>query len=536
MSLYGAQNFRFDPTTEAAYVTMPSGLQGTDDSGNLQELAVTSEGHLEVAIHDPLLPFGSLHTEKLSPIFQTDAVYGLNTAEVRTTTNATGSVTGTSNLFTCATGATSGAFATLQSRRRLRYRPGQGVVARFTALWSAPVASSVVVAGIGTAESGLYFGYSGTTFGVLHSRGGVREIQTLTVTTASTATNNYVVTLNDVVFNITATNNGSTTKTAYEIASGTYAGWTAEQRGATVVFLSNDAGVKSGAFSLAQTGAGAPAAGSWVETLAGVASSDTWVAQADWNGDKLDGTGTSGVTLTKTNGNVFQIAVQYLGFGSIKFQVEVTPTGANNPIFVTVHTIKAPNTRTTPTLTQPSFPFTMAAYSAGSTTNVSVSCASFAGFVEGDQKLIGPRQSYFKTSTAVTTGAYYALMTIRNDNVYNGRANQAVVRLISVGAAHDDTTPVACHVIKNATLVGTPSFAAWSTSSCTYVDTAATTCTITNNEQIIFTMPIGASGSGIFAFNDEITLQPGETVTLAATTVTGTSTYTMMTLNTREDQ
>jgi len=108
--------------------------------------------------------------------------------------------------------------------------------------------------------------------------------------------------------------------------------------------------------------------------------------------------------------------------------------------------------------------------------------------------------------------------------------------LISVGAAHDDTTPVACHVIKNATLVGTPSFSAWSTNSCTYVDTAATTCTIANNEQIIFTMPIGASGSGIFAFTDEITLQPGETVTLAATTVTGTSTYTMMTLNTREDQ
>ena len=535
-NLYGSQSFRFDPTTEAVFVTMPTGMQGIDGSGDLQALAATSEGHLEVAIHDPLLPFGSLHTEKLTPIFQTDAVYGVNTSEVRTTTQTTGSVTGNSNLFTCSTGTTSGAFATLQSRRRLRYRPGQGVVARFTAMWSAPVASSIVVAGIGSAESGLYFGYNGTAFGVLHSRGGVREIQTLTVTTASTATNNYVVTLNNVAFTATATNNGSTTKTAYEIASGTYAGWTATQRGATVVFLANDVGNKTGAFSLAQTGAGTPAAGSYAETLAGGAASDTWIAQADWNGDKLNGTGTSGITLDPAKGNVFQIAVQYLGFGAIKFQVEVTPTGANNPTFVTVHTIKSPNTRTTTTLTQPSFPFTMAAYSAGSTTNVSVSCASFAGFVEGDQKLIGPRMSYFDTSTAVTTGAYYALLTVRNEYVYNGRANQAVVRLISVGAAHDDATPVACHVIKNATLVGTPSFAAWSANSCTYVDTAATSCTITSNEQIIFTMPIGASGSGLFAFNDEITLQPGETVTLAATAVTGTATYVLMTLNTREDQ
>lgn len=55
-------------------------------------------------------------------------------------------------------------------------------------------------------------------------------------------------------------------------------------------------------------------------------------------------------------------------------------------------------------------------------------------------------------------------------------------------------------------------------------------------EAAYVTMPIGASGTSIFSFNDEITLQPGETVTLAATTVTGTATYTLMTLNTREDQ
>ncbi len=536
MALYGAQNFRFDPTTEAAHVTMPGGLEGTNDAGALTPLAVTPEGHLEVAIHDPLLPFGSLHVEKMTPIFQTDAVYGINSTETRSETNATGTVTGANNLFTCATGTTNGAFAILHSRRRLRYRPGQGVVVRFTGLWSAPVANSTLIAGVGTSESGFYFGYNGTTFGILHATGGVREIQTLTVTTASTATNNYVVTLNSTAYTATATNNTSTVKTAYEIASGTYVGWTATQRGSTVVFLADSAGNKSGSFSLAQTGAATPAAGTFAETLAGVASTDTWIAQSDWNGDKLNGTGTTGITLDPTKGNVFQISIQYLGFGAITFQVETCLSDENNPTFTTVHVINVPNARTSTTVSQPSFPFLMSATSSGGTTNASVSCASFAGFIEGDQKLIGPRMSYFDTSTAVSTSAYYALMTVRNELVFNGRANQAVVRLISVGAAHDDTTPVACHVIKNATLAGTPNFTAWSTNSCTYTDTAATTCTITNNEQIIFTMPIGQSGSVIFAFQDEITLQPGETVTLAATTVTGTSTYTMMTLNTREDQ
>jgi hypothetical protein len=307
------------------------------------------------------------------------------------------------------------------------------------------------------------------------------------------------------------------------------------QKGSTVIFVSSSAGNRTGTFSIAQSGAGTPAAGSFAETLAGVASTDTFIPQSSWNGDKLDGTGDTGVTLDPTKGNVFQIGIQYLGYGAITFEVEVATSGTNNPVFETVHTILAPNTRTTPHLSQPSFPFTMTAYSAGSTTDVSVSCGSFAGFVEGQKKLTGPRMTYTNVSTAVTTGAYYCLATIRNDIMFATRANQAVVNLISCGFAHDDTTPVTFFLIKNATLAGTPNFSAWSTSSCTSVDTAATTCTITNNEQIVFSMPVGDAGSVAFAFSDDITLQPGETITLAAQTVTGTATYSNVSLNTRED-
>lgn len=510
-------------------------LEGLNDSGDATNIPVTSEGHLEVEIHGPRLPFGSIHAERLSPIFQTDPIYGINATECLTTVGSNGTATVANGMFKVSTGTNSGASATLQSRKRLRYRPGQGIVGRFTGLWSAPVASAYQLIGLGSSESGVYFGYQGTTFGILHVTGGVREIQTLTVTTGSTSTNNYQVTLNGVSTNVTATNNGSTTKTAYEISQGTYAGWDAMQLGATVVFISKSAGNKTDTFSLAQSGAGTPAAGSFVETLAGVASTDTFVAQSEWNGDKLDGTGASGITLDPTKGNVFQIGIQYLGYGAIIFEVETVSDDSNNPVFTTVHTLKFPNARTTPSFSQPSFPFTMTAYSTGSTTDVSVSCGSFAGFIEGDKKLTGPRQTYTRTSTAVTTGAYYCFGTIRNDRVFGGRANQAVVNLISCGFAHDDTTPVTFYLIKNATLAGTPSFAAYSTSSCTSFDTAATTCTIASNEQIVFSMPVGDSGSVAFSFTDDITLQPGETLTLAATTVTGTATYSNVSINTRED-
>lgn len=70
MPLYGDQKFRFDATTEAVYVTNPNGLEAKDDTGALTSLAATPEGHLEVAIHAPRLPFGSIHAESLNPVFQ----------------------------------------------------------------------------------------------------------------------------------------------------------------------------------------------------------------------------------------------------------------------------------------------------------------------------------------------------------------------------------------------------------------------------------------------------------------------------------
>lgn len=525
--------------SDADSLVTRSVLMGETDGGQFKFVPVSGEGHLEVEVHGPLLPFGSMHVENMTPIFQIDGVYGLNDATTRTVVSGSGAVTGVSNLLVSATGTTIYSAATLQSRRRLRYRPGQGSIGRFTSVFSTPVADSILIAGLGTSESGFYFGYNGTAFGVLHVTGGVREIQTLTITTASTSTQNAQVVLDNVSYTVTGmTNNGSTLRTAYEIAKGsTWGGWSVEAIGSTVVFVSGAARPLTGAFSVGQSGAGTPVAGTFAETVSGISSTDTWVAQTAWNGDKMDGTGTSGFTLNPQFGNIYQVDMQYLGFGNIDMKVRViSADNNNNATWVRAHTFVFPNSLTTPHSRQPSMPFTQTAYSAGSTTNVSVATASFSGFIEGQVALTGPRMTYEDVSTTVSTGAYYALMTVRNDFVFHGRPNQSVVNLLSFGGAHDDATPVTMYLIRNGTLVGTPNFTQWSGSSVTYVDTAATQVTITDNDQVLFSLPLGGSGDALFTFEDNLMVQPGETVTLAAKAVTGTSTWTIMSLNTREDQ
>jgi hypothetical protein len=517
---------------EAGVKTQVVAAYGINDLGDTQHMAVTSEGHLEVAIHAPRLPFGAVHTEKLTPEFQIDAVYGVNPASMTGITSLSGTATAANNMFVCSTGTTQYGSGVLQSRKRLRYRPGQGLVARFTALWPGSAANSIVIAGVGSAEAGFYYGFNGTQFGILHVTDGIREQQTLTITTASSTTENITVTLGGVAHTVAVTNSANRSRTAYEISTASYVGWTAEQVGEAVVFLASSAGNKSGTFSVT----GATVVGAFVETVAGANSVDTWYYQTEWNGDKLDGTGASGVTLDKTKGNVFQIDIQYLGFGAIVFKVEVFPGDGNNADFVTVHTLQIPNSRTTPSLSNPSFPFTMAAYSSGSTSDLSVKVASCAGFIEGEKKLTGSRFTYTNTSTSVAAALYYELFTIRNQLVYKGKANQGVINLISISAAVKHTQPVSILIFRNASLVGNVNFSQYSSTSLSCFDTAATSATISDNNQILFSAALAETGNINISFEDEITIQPGETISVVARAVTGTPAYVIASLNTREDQ
>lgn len=521
--------------SDADSIITRSVLYGETDGGHFLAVPVTSEGHLETAIHGPLLPFGAVHTENMTPIFQADAVYGLNSQLTKETTGGSGTASTVDSSFVCSTGATVFSQATIQSRKRLRYRAGQGSIVRFTGRFTPPVANSYQVIGMGHPEDGYFFAYQGTDFGILHSSRGVREIQTLTINGASTTAENLSVTLNGVSFPVPVTNSGSTLRTAYEVASYNYAGWESQAIGSTVVFLAASVGNKAGAFTFS----GTTASGTFVETRAGAPSTDVFIPQTTWNSDKLDGTGASGVTLDQTKGNVFQINMQYLGSGAVQFMVLVAPAG-NNPTWVLVHSINNPNSATKTHVANPSFPFTMAAYSGGSTTDISVYCGSFAGFIEGQRVLHGGRFSYFNSITTVGAINYQALFTIACAETYKGKASQSVINLISVSGAVKHNSPVIYYLIKGGTLGGNPNFTRYATDSSSLLDTAATTVTFATNDQLLWSGHLGETGDidHHFTMNglEEFTLQPGEWVTLAARSTAGSPSFVTGSINTREDQ
>lgn len=70
-------------------------------------------------------------------------------------------------------GTGSTGYAYIQTRRNIRYRAGQGTVARFTPIFTAGVANNIQLWGMGTIINnapydGYFFGYNGTTFSIFH--------------------------------------------------------------------------------------------------------------------------------------------------------------------------------------------------------------------------------------------------------------------------------------------------------------------------------------------------------------------------------
>lgn len=243
------------------------------------------------------------------------------------------------------------------------------------------------------------------------------------------------------------------------------------------------------------------------------------IPQSSWD-DPMDGTGASGMTLDTTKLNVFFIQFQYLGAGAIKLFIEDDATGS----MVLVHTSLYTNLNTTPSVHNPNFHLTVAAFNNATTADLTVKSASMAYFTEGKAKYYELQQPQFssglKTKNTVTTEI--ALFTIRNKSTYASKTNYIDILLENIGGSIEASSANnlgSLRLILNATLGGTPSYADISTTdSVVEIDTAGTTVTGGKTLQAIALAGKNdrISGGGDLTPYD-IILQAGDTVTVAGT-------------------
>jgi hypothetical protein len=138
-----------------------------------EPVATNGENSLVVTIAEPHAAFGEVSTAENTPTCQVDFVYGINTDLTSNTTSNNATVTSSTGMAVLTTGTQVNSVATLITRNYVKYRPGQGSMSRFTALFTTGVTGSTQFAGPGGGSvDGIGFGYNGTSFGALYRHNG----------------------------------------------------------------------------------------------------------------------------------------------------------------------------------------------------------------------------------------------------------------------------------------------------------------------------------------------------------------------------
>jgi hypothetical protein len=143
-------------------------------------------------------------------------------------------------------------------------------------------------------------------------------------------------------------------------------------------------------------------------TVTGTVQYET-VLQADWNGDKLDGTGPSGIVFDPTKAQILWMDLEWLGVGSVRMGFVI------NGQFILCHTFNHANIITSTYIKTASLPLRYDITTTGSGGTLKQICSTVIS--EGGYELRGSQLSAGTSITAprlfTVAGTYYPIVSIR---------------------------------------------------------------------------------------------------------------------------
>lgn len=139
---------------------------------------------------------------------------------------------------------------------------------------------------------------------------------------------------------------------------------------------------------------------------------ETRISQANWNVDKLDGTGTSGMTLDPTKAQILWMDIEWLGLGTVRMGFVIDGK------FITCHQFHHANLITSTYITTACLPLRYEIENTGTTASASTLkqiCSTVIS--EGGYEIRGAQQGIGTPITTPTTlgtaGTYYPIVSLR---------------------------------------------------------------------------------------------------------------------------
>ena len=218
-----------------------------------------------------------------------------------------------------------------------------------------------------------------------------------------------------------------------------------------------------------------------INLASGSLNQTTTVNQSSWNGDKFDGSGSSGRTLDVSKGNIFWVDIEWLGVGDVRtgFFVDGKP--------VVAHIFHNDNVHPTTYMTTASLPIryeleNTATTASSSTMKQICSSVQSEGGYEGFARRYNVTKNGSNPTTLTTQDTQYPMIALRlNSNRLDSAvvpSNLSVV-LEQTGSNKPDT--VQYRILLNPTLTGNT----WSTHFNGNVDYNVTATAVTGGTDII---------------------------------------------------
>jgi len=226
------------------------------------------------------------------------------------------------------------------------------------------------------------------------------------------------------------------------------------------------------------------------------------VAQADWNGDALNGSGASGITLDLTKSQIFYTAIEWLGVGSVFCGFIINGT------YILAHQFNHANEATSTYMQSAQQSIRLEITNTGTTTGATMqqicsSVISSGGYAPTSvQQFTGRGLTYY---TMATAGTYYNLVSLRIGA--DGLAYNKVIYLDALNVLTDSNQNLEWRAILNPTFSAGPTWA----NVTTFTQSTSSNVTVTGGT-VIGTGYIVNKGEPASLVGDALKYQLGRTI------------------------
>lgn len=191
--------------------------------------------------------------------------------------------------------------------------------------------------------------------------------------------------------------------------------------------------------------------GAQLALLSDTDKGDETVIQANWNLDKLDGKGESGITVDWTKTHIFFVDFQWLGVGRVRCGLDIDGK------IVYVHEFQHANVQTVAYMQTANLPLRAGMTCTGaSSTTMRLICASVMS--EGGQEDIGGYNFSVGVNGTAGNDARAHILSLRPETTFNSIANRSKFVLESIDIANTGTATVKWELCLGQAISGTTTY------------------------------------------------------------------------------